>query len=120
MVVRVTGLQLLHRSFISQSASAVVDLVGLLVKRFDSGDVVLLTLRFRTGQLCFLTSSRTRFQVRGAGSWPDLMVVGHGDSPVRHAAGGVFLRYGGEGVAGFLVPKRMKHRHGAAELWLNR
>src|SRR5271170_6832101 len=48
------------------------------------------------------------------------MVVRHGDSPVGHAARGVFLLYGSEGFAGFLVPKRMEHCHGAAELLLNR
>src|ERR1035437_7097721 len=48
------------------------------------------------------------------------MVVRHGNSPVRHAARGIFLRYSSEGIAGFLVPKRMEHRHRGAELRLNR
>src|ERR1700733_7141698 len=48
------------------------------------------------------------------------MVVRHGDSPVGHAAGGVFLCNSGESVASLLVPKRMEHRYGAAELRLNR
>src|SRR5215470_3508163 len=48
------------------------------------------------------------------------MEVRHGNSPVRHAASGVVFRYIGEGSAGFLVPKRMEHRHRAAELRLNR
>src|SRR5580658_780344 len=48
------------------------------------------------------------------------MVVRHGDSPVGHAARWVFLCYGGESIASLLVPKRMEHRYGAAELRLKR
>src|ERR1700685_2184105 len=48
------------------------------------------------------------------------MVVRHGDSPVSHAARGVFLCNRTESVASLLVPKRMEHRYGAAELRLNR
>jgi hypothetical protein len=48
------------------------------------------------------------------------MVVRHGNSPVRHATRGIFLRYSSESIAGFLVPKGMEHRHRAAELRLNR
>src|ERR1700739_1687412 len=120
MVVWVTRLKLFHRSFISQCASAVVNLVGVLVKRLDGGNVVPLPLRFGTDQFCFLHNSRTRFQVGGTWRRPNLMVVRHGNSPVRHAAGGVFLRYSSEGIVGLLVPKRMEHRYGTAELRLNR
>lgn len=56
-----------------------------------------------------------RLGVSGAGRSPDGMVIGHGDSPVRHAARRVFLGYTSESIAGFLVPK-MKHRHRAGEL----
>src|SRR5208337_3373515 len=48
------------------------------------------------------------------------MVVGHGDSPVGHAARRVFLCDDSECVVRLLVPKRMEHRYGAAELRLNR
>src|ERR1019366_9953720 len=116
MIVWVTRLKLFHRSFISQCASAVVNLVGVLVKRLDGGNVVPLTLRFGTDQLCFFHEAAACFQVSGTGRLPHLMVIGHGDSPVRHATGGVFLCDSSEGIAGFLVPKGMEHRHRAAEL----
>src|SRR5271156_2111598 len=48
------------------------------------------------------------------------MVVGHGDSPVGHAARGVFLSNCSESVSSLLIPKRMEHRYSAAELRLNR
>jgi hypothetical protein len=43
----------------------------------------------------------------------------HGDSPVRHTAGGIFLPHGSERLAGFFEPEGMEHRHSAAELRLD-
>src|SRR6516165_8265364 len=48
------------------------------------------------------------------------MPVRHGDSPVRHAAGGIFLPHRSERLAGFFEPEGMEHRHSAAELRLDR
>jgi hypothetical protein len=48
------------------------------------------------------------------------MVVGHGNSPIGHAARRIFLGYVSKGLAGLLVPKRMEHGDGTAELRLYR
>src|SRR5215469_18649829 len=48
------------------------------------------------------------------------MVIGHGNSPVGHRAGGIFLRYLSESLLCLFVPKRMEHRHRAVELHLDR
>jgi len=49
MVVRVARLQLVHGFFISQCASAVVEFVGVSIKRLDSGNVIPLSLRLDAG-----------------------------------------------------------------------
>jgi len=45
--------------------------------------------------------------------------VAHSRSARRFDEGQVFICDGGESFAGFLVPERMEHRHGVAELLLN-
>src|SRR5580700_6949403 len=120
MVVRVARLQLIHGLFISQGASAVVELVGVLIERLDRRNIVTFALCLGASQLRFFYRGNSSFQISRAGRLPDLMVVRHGDSPVGRAARGVFLCDISESVVSLLVPKRMKHRHGTAELRLKR
>src|ERR1700694_5106271 len=45
-VVGIVRLELLHRLLVGQSTRAMIELVGILVKDLDGGDVVALSLRF--------------------------------------------------------------------------
>src|SRR5215469_5827379 len=119
MVVWIVRLELVHCLFISESASAVIKLVVVLVKRRESGDVVPLSLRLGAGCIRLFRCRPTRFEVRRPGRGPDLMVVRHGDSPVRHATGRVLLCYSGKGIVGLLVPKGMERCHCEVKLRLN-
>jgi hypothetical protein len=48
------------------------------------------------------------------------MIVGHGHSPVRHAALRIFLYDTSKSIVGLLVPKGMEHRDRTVEFRLSR
>src|SRR5208282_3773068 len=119
-VIGIARMQLLHCLFISHGAGAVVEFVAVLVKRPYGSNVVAFALGFGADGLRLLDGPCTCLQLRRTGCFPNGMVVGHGNSPIGHPARRIFLGHGSKRFAGFLVPKRMEHGDGTAELRLHR
>src|SRR5713226_9450201 len=114
-VVGIARLELLHRLLVGQCARAMIELVGILVKDLDGGDVVALSLRFGACRLRPLDSRPTLFQDRRVRRFPNGMVVRHSEAPKSHATGRILFSDFGECPGGLFVSERMEDGHGAIE-----
>src|ERR1700739_4660555 len=90
-----------------------IELVGILVKNLDGGDVVALSLRFGACRLRPFDRRPTLFQARRFRCFPDGMVVRHSEAPISHATGRIFFSDFGERPGGLLVSERMEDSYGA-------
>jgi hypothetical protein len=119
-VVGIAGMEPLHRLFISKGAGAMVELVRIFVESLDGGNVVSLALGLGPHGAGLFDGGPTLFQILGSRGFPEFMVVRHRDSPVSHAAGGIFFGHCGKRLSSFVVPEGMEHGRGAIEWRLHR
>ena len=119
-VVRVLGVQSLHRGGISARAGSLIDRVVPVEERSKGLDPVALPRGPGHGCACFLDRvPSAREQRRREGRRQRVRPRADRHSPVRHAARRLAIDDRLKGLFRLGIEERMQHRHGAIELRLH-